>query len=559
MREFLTAAILAFPAMTDFGRAQTANYSHHEGNSITYNIASINQRSFFLERSTPVGPCCQDIAYVVCVTSGTFTARNPIAVNAWLKNGRVKSTFDQHVIAVIGTDFKGCDYGGYNYHIAKLDTLCNVIFNISLSHPVMDIVPWSDGSFYYTNGTSMYHYSAAGQYLSAVSLGSVAITSMAHLMNDKILLSYSDASGARFRIIDTAGTNIYDVASSQTFSKISQSPDGSIYALGGGRLMRFDPSLLLMYSSASTLSSSVSITDYDWKNDSLFVTGKYNPVTPLYMILSNSLNTIYQAPTNVENAYGTGIIIGNDSKVNIITTGATSLSPSHNFGGYFSLPQNGSIISTPDIGVTSFTALSAYFSNMGAWIVGNANLLVTVRNFGSQPVTEFKLNHYVYVSGTSYCLIGLQKSFTATIMPGDSAQVTTGMFYNTPMSHYTFTASTVPVNLCVHTTVPDKLNDQDVSNDHLCRSVNFIVTDLDESYESAPLSCYPNPSSGNLNVRSSFEIESVSLHNLQGAVILESRIQAQECELKDLNLSPGLYFIRINYSMGSVLRRIVID
>lgn len=88
-----------------------------------------------------------------------------------------------------------------------------------------------------------------------------------------------------------------------------------------------------------------------------------------------------------------------------------------------------------------------------------------------------------------------------------------------------------------------------------------ITVGINEEQENAPITLYPNPSSGKFKlIVNNFQHNFFEINNILGVKILGSAIVAGETEI-DLSMHPaGIYFIRIYDKNGqSMTKRIIVD
>jgi hypothetical protein len=66
---------------------------------------------------------------------------------------------------------------------------------------------------------------------------------------------------------------------------------------------------------------------------------------------------------------------------------------------------------------------------------------------------------------------------------------------------------------------------------------------------------YPNPTSGELYIRSTHPIESIEVYSLLGALVYETRSFSKSINLSDLN--AGIYICQINAGTKRVSKKII--
>lgn len=78
-----------------------------------------------------------------------------------------------------------------------------------------------------------------------------------------------------------------------------------------------------------------------------------------------------------------------------------------------------------------------------------------------------------------------------------------------------------------------------------------------EKQEDLKFSVYPNPTSGQINIRVNGEVSILKCYDLSGQLILES-FNVNQLNLGDFNLAPGLYLLAITLHDGSIMRQQII-
>lgn len=351
-----------------------------------------------------------------------------------------------------------------------------------------------------------------------------------------------------------------DLAASSVLKDIIETSDGSITGLSGQLLQKYSESLVLKFSTANTLPLGQSVSAYVSRNDTFFIAGQTTFSRPVYTMLDSNLNVLFQTISNVENAICTGITLSSN-KINIITWGTSGTYPSQSFTGFFQTALKGNLDSKPDIGVTRVISVDSLYFPYGSqsWQPG-LNSSVTVRNFGVDTVKSFHLNYYEKTGGTSYCLIGLNKLYNVIVPPGDSVTVLTGSFYSI------LNLSSVPLNqtvvftICINASVPNSMNDIDVTNDFACAQIKLIPVGIKENaWLSNNVKIYPNPSDGEVAVNSDILINTIEIIDNTGKRVKNIEVNKNEFYLKNKSLSNGLYIFKINTDKGLLTKKVVIE
>jgi hypothetical protein len=151
----------------------------------------------------------------------------------------------------------------------------------------------------------------------------------------------------------------------------------------------------------------------------------------------------------------------------------------------------------------------------------------------------------------------LHKQFDVTIAPGNSATVATGLFYLPFVSSaYIGTLTTIAYSLCVHTSVPDSLNDIEISNDFACGTFPVRVTGIDEnSLETNPVELFPNPASDQITISALRKISSVELFEATGALLRTYAPTSNPMSLDVSQMPKGIYILRIHSGTSDFTRK----
>jgi type IX secretion system substrate protein len=84
---------------------------------------------------------------------------------------------------------------------------------------------------------------------------------------------------------------------------------------------------------------------------------------------------------------------------------------------------------------------------------------------------------------------------------------------------------------------------------YLCTTKYFMI-----NAPAAGILVYPNPASAELNISSTDKITRVAIFNLLGQTVYTHAEDVEKVEINIANLSPGVYFIKIN---GEMVRKFV--
>jgi hypothetical protein len=532
--------------------SQTINHAFQDGSTSSYNIVSLNSRSYYLEKTNRIIECCSDrISLVGRDANGNFLFRTPIAKEAWMQDCMVRVSTDNTLLVLAGTRMRGCDYGGTRYTVCKTDTNGTVIWTSTLSIDADHIVPWTSGSYFLLGGDTLYRFSAGGGYISKSALGTSTVSAVTRLASWTMLLSYNGSSGPRFRVIDSTGATVTDVSAPFAMQHLAEGNDQKIYASSVFSMHRFSPALNLLGSSVIPSVPGLTIADFMCASDSLYVTGHTSGNIPKYVLLDSSFNVLHQSASNLENARCSGITVNSAGKVTLVTWYNLPLISGladHGFSGFFSIPKAGHLNMFHDIAVSDIVTFTAnYTYNQGQYYgIGNAS--VKIRNAGADTISSFHLNHLVLIQGIAYCYIGLEKEYNVKIKPGDSAIVATGTFNLKPY----YAPPPASLLLCIRCSVPNRQNDINTSNDELCEYISIVVSSPDLQ-QAKDVSVSPNPGQ-EITVTSPEFIDRLDVISPSGAVVRTYELADRTLVLSE---PEGLYILRIETGGRVLFKKVV--
>lgn len=197
--------------------------------------------------------------------------------------------------------------------------------------------------------------------------------------------------------------------------------------------------------------------------------------------------------------------------------------------------------------VTSFIA--------GSWniVTIGLDLSVLVKNNGLNELTSCRLNRYL---GLGICALSY---FTLdyngiSLTPGDSTWIDTGVsvYYQNAFP----IGDTISYTTCVFTSNPNGLVDLEVTNDEICDTFEFILTDIPE-YQNLSFSFFPNPASNLLYIDDIALGDLLSIYDLHGRLVLASTYNDSPFDVGQLEV--GVYLMQLsNATMASKVQRMSI-
>lgn len=547
-------------------QAQNLNVAYHSYSDYASNLVSINSKYFYSERvfSAVFG----DSTYLVGLNSdGTKIFRLHLAYYQAQSVVKIQKTLDNCLWVVGNSSVCDTKSNAKNF-IYKVDT--NGVIKFQTTIPVSgwpdffsDGFQHPDSSFYLVSDSALIHYSKGGQFISKVPGGLRYPNSAVLLNNGNIFVNGQSINFVlRNMEISISGIAVNSQNASSDYKLSVLASNGTIYGMGGGLVEKTNALLQTTNSTSTTLNPDISITSFAVKNDSVFFAGRLmSSKIAIYGVLDQNLNPLYMSQAVYKNVYPTGITIDNQNKINIIAPASSTLNQIVSFTSFYQFPITGNFLSTPDVGVKSYSVIYAGYNASQSTAI--LNLKVMVQNFDADTVKSFYLNH----DGTSlFCgYRGFHKLFNTVISPYGSVAIETGDF-QIPLSSYNY-AGTIPttagdtftLNVCLFTTVPNQKSDSDISNDRSCQILQVTVTSINENTLSDvnAFKIYPNPFNNKISIEGDVEIEKIILFNATGNLVKELPVNSKTFSFYNSDLANGIYLLKIETEKGLQIKKIV--
>ena len=551
---------LLFITVFSFAQAligQNKNYATHTAIDVSYGMVSINGKSFYAQ--TVEEECCFKGLYVNGLNNdGSASWKSSFVINEFTFPKKLITSIDKHLI-LLG-NASGCDVLSNRNLLAKLDTLGTIVYQntIEPGDKLIDIAQYSDGTFYLISNTKIYHYSALGTYMGQVTTNLSGFQSISVLSNGNLLVSYLAAIN-NLAEINTSGTIINQSAGFNYGIKFQQSSNGTLFGLdNAGTLIKYNSTLNQTATANQNLGVNLMITDFTISLDSIYLTGFVTTNNkPFYAVLNTNFNLIHlPQPTVFTNVKPTGITKTNSGKVRIISTGNSNANSVYSFNGLFEMPFNGDFQAKSDVGVVSSTITSiGYFYSGNNKLSALLQMNVKVANYGIDTVKSFYLNHY---SRDFLCLVLLHNKSNVVLAPGQSTVVSTGTFYIATIPTNSLGLPISPtLNVCVFTTLPNSLNDMNVSNDAACLATP-INLGLNSNTGVERLSLFPNPFKDEIQITGDYNVAQIRVMNSLGNEVIKAKLIQEESQSLTLSdLITGMYFIEVKTEKGTVVRKIM--
>jgi hypothetical protein len=561
--------------------SQNINVAQHTASDYASSIVSIHAKSYYLEKVQH--SCLYNTFNVVALNdSGKIILKKNFAFTENNTPLKLIKTADKQ-LAFIGQSISG-DVGtnaNYKNYLIKLDTNGVISFQtfiqnfytisgVLLLEGIKDFVQHADSSYYLISDSLLHHYSKTGQFISKVNTGFTKLNSITALYSNHLLLNGISNNNLKNQEISTTYSVINEQTANSAILKFAQTNSGKLIGkTTNNSLEMYDANLQSITNSTITFNSNIRFNDFVIYNDSLFTTGVNSPInTPFYKILDTNFIVLYQTiNTNYKQVFPSGITLNNKHKINILTNCTSTINTNISFTSLYQLPVTGSFFSSSNIGVASFSAITASAAvsfSYGQYSTVNPtfNIAVKIKNFEADTVKSFYLNHYI--NRGYYCWELFHKKYLVTILPYDSVVVQTGTIYGAE-----YTAINVQNNsifyptLCFFTSVPNFENDIEISNDANCDSipVSISIVGVNElEIKDEKLKVYPNPFTNKVILE--FENEAtinskLTISNTLGQIVctIKEVLPKQELDLSFLN--SGIYYLNIKSNAGQKTSKMI--
>lgn len=478
--------------------------------------------------------------------------------------------------------YEGCDYGG-NHKLIKIDGDGNQIWSVielgnSFDNPKIKLL--ENGNIVIITGLEIYLISEEGLLLQSESMQ----------IRGKEIVEYSDTS-----IVVAGKLGFVQIELNQdpfiynyfiddlNYYQIKKINSGELLILQDTGIWKLDQNLVKvdsilfnfknqfltfdvdtnhLYLFGTTTDDSLLVRtldfDFDWKND--FILGGENIVPRDIKIDNENLTlTAINQDGFVEEPYSDIIEFG-------ISTGPFGIKNSSLWIKSFpknTLPPKEQI----DIGISNIQISSVEVQDSTVCFFGETegsfyfnDVKITVKNFGSETVSNFKINGlfelcpFICPSWFSYH----ESYVNVMLQPGEEMEFDLGtLFY--PALRF----SGDEYELCFWTSNPDNKTDVNFSNNRFCLTLDVLSTDLKNLVQENTFEVFPNPTSDNLNIKWSEDFNaknsSIIILDAFGKVVKQIFSKNSEVEIIDLNgMDTGIYFVKIITEDGKFFTKKVI-
>lgn len=537
---------------------QSSNKATHDCIDKAFNLLAVGQKFFHLKEVEC--HCCGYGAYVE-----GYDAQGNLSFSYGLGYGDINFLHKmivtkQKSLVVYGHSRVACDITGSTSFIAELDTTGTIVFTTTLAVPqsfngiIKDLVQHTDSSYYLVSDNDIYHYSNTGTFIGKANTGLTGINSITSLSNGNFLFN-ANSNGTLSNIItDTSLTIISQQTVNSNFGKFVETSQGVLYGLTNlGAIESYSLNgLTYINNTASTFSSPYSIKNFTIRNDSLFCIGYLNG-SMMYAVLDGGFSSLYISTAPYKIIHPNSIALSGNT-VGVLTTGYASVRPDIGYRSIYRFPLNGSFQSRYDIGVDSYTVTESSISFQSVNYMPLFKAQVTVKNYGTDTVNSFYLNHF---AKSLWCIIPYHKLFELDIPPGDTVVINAEVYGN-GVPHLPSSLEFMKQQNCFFTSIPNGENDINSTNDGYCDSVVFLLTGLELHEISNAINLFPNPFSERIEIEGSADMLNVTIVNSLGIEVdYFAGAMGKTLSIKTSDWEKGLYFVLIKTPEGNVRKKIL--
>ena len=564
MKQTLVIFLFLFAAVLN---AQTNNYAQHNAVRKTYNIVSINNKSYYIVSEQAVGSCCLETAKLIAHnTIGTKMFEIACGQMGLIRAAQIAVMANKTLLLQISSQMHQCDTGGPLTLLCNYDTLGNLLWSKTYAKNMGQALCKNDGSFLILRSDSLLHYNSNGQLISKFLInGGVSQTGACLLASGNI--AYTKFTGSSYQVdrIDTAGNLITSQPTQTALVDMVELPSTAIIATSGGRIIKLSATLQPIASSSVSMPQ-INYRASCFKNDSIYALGLSSTGLIRYTRFDTNFNVFYSSTSNLEGAIPSGICTGNDQNLRFITTASSeqSFTDTHTFSSFSQFKNTGNFNATKDVGVLDAQVLGylvSYNSPPGQIMI-SYSVQATVKNYGTDTVRYFKLNLFAKFVSISYCLLGLHQDFAITVPPGGTVAVNTKAFTTSPLPMSVLQSSNVVTGqFCFYTSVPDSSIDYEISNNTACKSFTFSLlhTAIEEGLMGNKISVFPNPVTAQLQIKSEEQISAIKIYNALGAEVFVSTHETKNASVDCSGFAPGVYSISVKIGEAWLRKKIVVE
>lgn len=453
----------------------------------------------------------------------------------------------------------------------KLDENGNILFHNSFTNQasnglidhLKDLIQYNDSSYFAITDSTLFHFTKNGALIGKKRTGFSGLRGLKQKPDGKLLL-LQGTSTSNLIVMDTSTTLVSQNSIPLSSSALVKNSH-TTYTFDG-TIKKRDHNMQVVASSQAAQGTG-NLTNFQLYNDTIYACGQNSNTTSFVMRMDTSLNLISLYSDTTRNVRP-GSIISNASRIALLTN-CKSQPSANGIIGFSSFPKQADYHFTEDIGISNYYLDSArasfyYSASQNTYLTSfhYYRFKFIVKNYGSNPVSSFKVNALVNPALTCGIDYYSEQFNTPSIAPGATYTVTSRWIQRYSNSDPGVLGETIVINgnMCFNTSRPNGANDAAILNDAYCRSFTFsaTVTDVAEIGKNAVLNLFPNPASDLLQLQCSSPIQKLSLCDVAGTTLhIQEAQDSQSLDLDIRNLASGIYFVRIETQEGISTRKFV--
>jgi hypothetical protein len=94
--------------------------------------------------------------------------------------------------------------------------------------------------------------------------------------------------------------------------------------------------------------------------------------------------------------------------------------------------------------------------------------------------------------------------------------------------------------------------------DDVCFGEGWLYTAIEEQLANST-QLYPNPATDQVNIKSELTIETITIYNFAGQVVLTETVNSTTYRINTSNFDAGIYLFQIEAEEGKIAKRIIIE
>jgi hypothetical protein len=483
-----------------------------------------------------------------CSGSGLF-AYNLTGKRIWYRDGYFDVIHsDSNSIYAVGYTIGINDYGGSDQVvISKYNKNGYEIF--SKGYPDIPHQSWS--SFVPVsmdvNNEGSFIISSKKSVIKADSKGNVVYQKKLKLQNDMRKIQFLDANSllisTKYRLYKTDDAcNLLDSISFDNENVSGLLHDNSFYGLFPNRLIRVDTNLKIQ--DTILTSNEIELMQIKRFGGDFWILGKNGAKSEIIHLVNLAVSDTLSFDSLLPSS---DFLVSPD---NVIFTGTSNSSQIAVYS--FSKKVESEQVNLPDIQILDVNFLNITIDAPS--IYGGANSQgysftpeVLVRNVGNDTIKSFAV-HFDWHGGFNCSHDSYYQKVTGiSLPPGQEKSIKLDRLHEDRVMYNSF---------CFEVLAPNSQIETNLDKNSLCKT--FVITGLNDFPKSQQYQFYPNPVKDFLNLK--FEengIKHIRLTNVNGSLLLETKITECETNLDLSEFDSGIYLLSIVSESGIITQKIV--